>query len=665
MKEKVTIPLRADDAASRQIKNIDRSLRSVRASTRALTAPLRALGATYAGIKASVLSVHTAFTGIVGFLAARGYKSVIDQADALGKLASATGDTVEALSELSVAFGYAGVSDDNLRPLLTQLQNLQTQAARGVPDTVRAFEQLGLTIGAVPSETIAELADAVDRLGLEDARTYITKLFPDKALAVLQLVGSGVEGYRASLQRARDAGGVITPEMAAAAREFNVALVDISTQVEGLFRTFVLNTGPSIVGVLEAARDTLRETGPIASRLAEGLGLLVGAFNSKALGVRNDVEINSEIIAATRKHQELSTELDLVVELLTETAEVRDESTRLFLEDQIADSRAYAEQLEAQIAEAVRHVEALRRERDELRNPQAAASPRRSAPSTSDADASLAAAADGIPDSVRKAILRLKQPLRDVRVQLHQLEAAEELLRLDKTLAASKVDVGEHANIVYLANIELARQAAEVEGGFAVGFERAARAAGEQIGSLSEHGAALFDTMATELTALGDALLIDFSEAAQDLADRIREALRNELQKYSSYAFKNAISIFFGSLTAPGFSSVGGLAGFEAWGFMPNSVNAEGNVYDRGELQPFALGGVVGGDREHVLPLERLGGVLGVDGGAEGRTYQLDVHCSDGAKWLQENEHELRRHFHRFRRGEGLPASTLSEQVRR
>lgn len=648
----VKIPIRADDKASKQIKQVDRALLGMRKTVRSLTSPLRALGSAYGSVKSSILSVHGAVVGLVGYLAAKGYKSIIDQADALGKLASATGDTVENLSQLQIAFGYAGISADKFRPIITQLNNVEQAALRGTPEAIETFRRLGLSLESLPTtDRLTELAAAMERLGEDTFRELLTKLFPKKALDLIVLLKDGVEGFRSSIKRAGDSGGIITQRDATIAAEFNDVLLDITTSAEALFRTFVIDTAPSAVKLMQRLNDLLREMNPAINSVIDGWATLSEVFAIAISGDGSQAGINLEITKladryaeTVRKIQELRSEVGfLTTDLFVETGEAEKQQ----ISDDIKSLQEQIGALEDRRSGLWRTIQDLKAQRDFVPS----AKVDRSATAERQPNITPSASADVADyEKIAKSILQLKQPLREVRLELLAIEKAQFLRTLEQQLKAAGIEGEEFAATIEMARQEFDRLQELERGDFLGGFLNAARATADEWTDLSKAGEETFDVLKRGVDGVGDAIYEAFVERSKSAKEAFSELAASVAEDLARLAIRQGLQQLLGALIPGANTPVAAAKGrvFDRGGI---TAFAAGGIVDRPTVFPFAGGiGLMGeAGPEAVMPLERRNGILGVRASGEGGgTFQLNVYASDGAEWIRKNEAVLRSQYHRW-----------------
>lgn len=159
--------------------------------------------------------------------------------DALGKTAKGLNTTVEGLSALQYAVERTStITGDQFSSTLQRLVKHIGQANRGVKESAKIFEELGLSWEYLASlnsdEAFIEVAEALAQMEDEYKRASLTqKIFEDRWRELLPVILEGKDGIKALTDEAREM-GVPTDEAAAAAARLNDQMTVMNRQMEGL-----------------------------------------------------------------------------------------------------------------------------------------------------------------------------------------------------------------------------------------------------------------------------------------------------------------------------------------------------------------------------------------------------------------------------------------------
>lgn len=209
-----------------------------------------------ASFKKVTKAVKALVAGYLVFKAASTVAAIVQTTDQLGKLASASGDSVEAISALSFAFKDAGGNTQQFHAVLSSLLSSQRSAATGSKQQVLAFQQLGISIkelrGLSPANLMAALATGLERVETATERTQLlATIFPEQWRNVINLVDGGGDLFEKRLKDAAKAGAIVTRQQVQAAAEINAAWLRLSTSLDNLGRTILVELAPSLIGFFD------------------------------------------------------------------------------------------------------------------------------------------------------------------------------------------------------------------------------------------------------------------------------------------------------------------------------------------------------------------------------------------------------------------------------
>lgn len=210
-------------------------------------------------LKAAIGGIAAAFT-----LAAI-KRRVLEQyelVDAMGKSAEKAGVSVQALSTMSYASSFAGVSTDMLTSSLGKLGKTMVDAELGGKKSAAVFKSLGVTITEqdgklrASDQVLLDLAERFSKMpdGVEKT-TLAMELFGKSGAELIPFLNSGKEGISELQEEAKKLGLEITDNAVAAAAEFNDNLARLQARSEGMWRHFAMELVPTLNDVVVAFFD--------------------------------------------------------------------------------------------------------------------------------------------------------------------------------------------------------------------------------------------------------------------------------------------------------------------------------------------------------------------------------------------------------------------------
>lgn len=208
-------------------------------------------------------------------------KTVVNEADQLGKMAQSVGVTTESLSALEYAADLSGASLEVLGVGLRQLSKNAADAARGTGEGKAGFDALGLAVvdasGQVKDADVllAELATRFQ--GMQDGagKTAIAmKVFGESGAALIPMLNQGADGLAAMGAEARQFGVIIDDDMAQASAQFNDQLTRLGAAADGLKIQLAQDLLPAMVDITKAMTEAAKE----ASLWEVGMVALGGAM---------------------------------------------------------------------------------------------------------------------------------------------------------------------------------------------------------------------------------------------------------------------------------------------------------------------------------------------------------------------------------------------------
>jgi TP901 family phage tail tape measure protein len=221
-------------------------------------------------------------------------KSFAAAGDEVQKMASRTGFSTEALSELRFAAQIAGTDIRSMEVGFRRMSSSIIDANAGLTESQRSFNQLGLEFtsleGLSPEDAFLRITSAL--ADVEDATLQVSlaqDIFGRSGTALLPLLEGGSEALQRLRAEASELGVVFSQETADQAAELNDQLTRLKTSMQGV--VFVLAQvmvpaidavvgaiTPVIVGFRQWAEEheTLARVVVIAAGVVGGLMLVLG-----------------------------------------------------------------------------------------------------------------------------------------------------------------------------------------------------------------------------------------------------------------------------------------------------------------------------------------------------------------------------------------------------
>lgn len=188
---------------------------------------------------------------VVGAGVAAAVKGQLTAADEMAKASAKFGVPVEALSQLRYAADLSGVSFEQLGTALRMMSQRMQMAPKD-------FEALGIAIRdadgnmrpveAVLNDVAETLAAMPD--GAEKTATAM-RLMGESGANMIPLLNGGAEGIKALRQEADSLGLTITSDSAKAAEQFNDSLSKLAGAIRGLVVTMSNDLAPVIAAIAE------------------------------------------------------------------------------------------------------------------------------------------------------------------------------------------------------------------------------------------------------------------------------------------------------------------------------------------------------------------------------------------------------------------------------
>lgn len=242
----------------------------------------------FKGMAGAVFNLRTALVGLVGaysvWRAVDWVKRTGEQADAMQKLAASTGDVVENLSELQLAFRIGNVDAGKFEAVLRTLLRAQQNGLRTGNEFAAAFESLGISVnelaGLAPSQLFERMAEGLGKLETAQERVVVlSRILPKNYLDALPVIGRGLQEFQATIQEVRRLNGTTTGDQARAANQLLDAITKMQIALEGVGRQLLVSFGPGVAAWLEKVARMIADNRDAILGVAEAIAkTLVGAI---------------------------------------------------------------------------------------------------------------------------------------------------------------------------------------------------------------------------------------------------------------------------------------------------------------------------------------------------------------------------------------------------
>ena len=216
----------------------------------------------------------------------------------LARGALRAGVSVEAYSGLKYAAEQSGVSAEMMEKSIGKLSRKLVEAAKGSPEAVQAFQELGLKISDLakmsPEQKLGAIGDALAKIKSPDLQKSLTEqLFGRGGLELLPMLAQGSAGISKFTARAKELGLVVSGPAAAAALEFDQRLSDLwavakmgAFQIGGALLPVVRPLALAMTNAAKAAGEFIQQhQGLVIAAAATAAGLFVAGAAVYGFGV--------------------------------------------------------------------------------------------------------------------------------------------------------------------------------------------------------------------------------------------------------------------------------------------------------------------------------------------------------------------------------------------
>jgi lambda family phage tail tape measure protein len=177
--------------------------------------------------------------------------TLIDAADAMGKLAQKTGVSVETLSAYSQAANKAGVDTDSFAGSITKLNKNADAAEGGNKGAAKAFERIGISVADLkrlsPDQLLATIANKMSQYADGAGKTAEAQaLFGKQGAAMIPLLNQGGAALDAAKKNAADLGATMSGDLARQASDFNDHLANMKLAATGVGNAILSSLLPAL-----------------------------------------------------------------------------------------------------------------------------------------------------------------------------------------------------------------------------------------------------------------------------------------------------------------------------------------------------------------------------------------------------------------------------------
>lgn len=211
-------------------------------------------------VQKAVAQVKTAmgamFTGYALSAAINYGKGLIDDADAMSKLAQKTGVTVEALSSMGHAAELSGANVGILSKAFKTLAKNSNDTKDGVGEAKDAFEELGISVtqedGSLKTldAIMLDVADSISKMtDSTQQAAFASDIFGRSGFELLPMLKQGKEGIKKMTDEADQLGITIGTDFAKESEKANDAVTKLKGAFDGLVRVGLVDVATSLTDV--------------------------------------------------------------------------------------------------------------------------------------------------------------------------------------------------------------------------------------------------------------------------------------------------------------------------------------------------------------------------------------------------------------------------------
>jgi hypothetical protein len=204
-------------------------------------------------------------------------KAGLESIDVQAKLARSLGSTIDGLRALQLATGEAGISSDQLKVAMEQLNSRLGEAQRGTGQAKKALDMLGLSardLSQMDTDArIATIADRIRELGLSTSQTAdVLRNFGIRGGEMVDFLRQGGDAIRAAREDVEAFGLSLSAVDAAKVEAANDAIGRIGLVLEGVKNQLAIAFAPMLQELANRFNNLAKENkgfGDQATQTAE------------------------------------------------------------------------------------------------------------------------------------------------------------------------------------------------------------------------------------------------------------------------------------------------------------------------------------------------------------------------------------------------------------
>jgi hypothetical protein len=202
----------------------------------------------------------TAFIGVGAALglAMKGVWSAIEEGGRLQDLSSRTGMAVKDLYQLQTAFGQAGLSGEEVAPMVLRLQRALAGMSDDGSKAGKVFSQMGLDVDELKkmgaAEQITKIGETLATLDRSSAVDAASKIFGRQGFGGILQIAGDIEGFKEGMAAAA-ASAEIFARSAAAFDRIGDTIALIRMKVQGMFAGIAEGIVPLVQAIANLANS--------------------------------------------------------------------------------------------------------------------------------------------------------------------------------------------------------------------------------------------------------------------------------------------------------------------------------------------------------------------------------------------------------------------------
>lgn len=273
-------------------RGMSQAEREAAKSSKAIQARMRKMAAGVdAAFKIAAAAAVLAFGAVTV-----GVTRAINRMDDIAKSAQKVGIGTEAFSKLAYAADLSGVSFEQLEGALAKLAKTQDMAAQGGKEQLEYFKALEIEFENADKtlrstdEVLADLADRFAMLPDGSNKTAAAMALLGRSGAqLIPLLNGGSKGLADMGHELENLGGVVTPEAAKQAEQFNDDLTRLQVAVDGVWQGIASRLLPDLV-TLTGEFSNANQEGKGFQQTGENIAAVIATVAETAYIAYNRIE---------------------------------------------------------------------------------------------------------------------------------------------------------------------------------------------------------------------------------------------------------------------------------------------------------------------------------------------------------------------------------------